>query len=131
METANEGDSGPTTYGRGYRPLLQEDPEISFTHAGERNTAPQQPVVMQNLPPHTSEPPQSSNLQQQSSSVSKIIAIQSFNTRQQSSSACDKECITSKECFGTDNTSWTIIVCRYVVCISHLQYMTKVVHMTT
>ena len=87
METASsskEEVSGPATYARGYQPLLQEDPEISVTH-GPRNTVPEQPVVIQTLPPYTPEPqssqytpaPQSFNPQQQSSSVSKIIAIRS------------------------------------------------------
>ena len=72
----NEGNSDPATYGGGYQPLLQEDPETSFTH-GERNTAPQQPIV---IPPYTPGPqnsqytpaPHTFNPQQQSSSVRKI-----------------------------------------------------------
>ena len=78
----NDGDSGPTTYSRGYQPLLQEDPEISFAD-GSRNTVPQQPVVMQTLPPNSPETqssqytpaPQSFNPQQQSSSVRFAIDI--------------------------------------------------------
>ena len=74
MEAAtisNDGNSGLATYGRGYRPLLQEDPDISFTH-GPSNT---EPVAMQTLPPYTPEPqynpaPQRFNPQHQSSSVS-------------------------------------------------------------
>ena len=82
METAStskEEDSARATYARGYQPLLQEDPEISVTH-GPRNTVPEQPVVIQALPPYTPEQqssqytpaPQSFNPPQQSSSVSKI-----------------------------------------------------------
>ena len=72
----NEGGSGPTTYSRGYQPLLQEDSDISFTH-DPRNTASQEPIMMQTLPPnspktqssqYTPAPP-SFNPQQQSSSV--------------------------------------------------------------
>jgi hypothetical protein len=78
METAStskEEDSARATYARGYQPLLQEDPEISVTH-GPRNTVPEQPVVMQTLPPYTPE--------QQSSQYTP--APQSFNPPQQSSS---------------------------------------------
>ena len=78
----NEGNSDPASYGRGYRPLVQEDPEISFTH-GERNTAPQQPTMTENLPPYPPEPqtsqytpaPQRFNPQHQSSSVSTKIWV--------------------------------------------------------
>ena len=78
----NEGGSGPTTYSRGYQPLLQEDSEISFTH-DPRNTAPQEPIMMQTLPHNNPETqnsqytpaPQSFNPQQQSSNVRFAVDI--------------------------------------------------------
>ena len=88
----NEGGSGPTTYSRGYQPLLQEDPEISYTH-DPKNTAPQPPVGMQTLPPNYTE----------TQSSQYTPAPQSFNPQQQSSSVRKICCNTSKQDKGGDH----------------------------
>ena len=77
--------SNSTTHVGGYRRLPQEDPEITLTPEPTYRV-PQQPTMMQSLPPSAPEPqtsqytpvPQSFNSQQQSSSVSMYAKIHHF-----------------------------------------------------